>query len=151
LHIRPADFDDDQVRALLIEHVGDMLANSPPGTSYALDLSGLDRPDVSFFAAWDGEALLGFGALKALNETSGELKSMRTARAHLRKGVARALLAHLLALASARGYHRVSLETGAGPTFEPALALYRQRGFMQGAVFGDYVETPFNQFFHLDL
>jgi putative acetyltransferase len=144
-------FEDVQVRALLALHLTGMHAASPPGTVYALDLSGLQRPDISFFAAWEGDALLGVGALRELSATAGEIKSMRTADAHLRKGVAAALLEHLLALARARGYERVSLETGSGPAFEPALALYRRYGFVEGDVFGDYAPSDFNRFFHLAL
>lgn len=151
ISITPADFEDPQILALLRLHLAGMRASSPPGASYALDLSGLRAPDIRFFAAWEGGALLGFGALKELTPTSGEIKSMRTAEAHLRKGVATLLLRHLLGVARARGYARVSLETGLGPAFEPALALYRRHGFVQGEAFGAYQPGPFNQFFHLAL
>lgn len=149
MDIRPGDFDDPRELALLRLHLQDMRAT--PGTSYALDLSGLKAPSISFFTAWDGDALLGMGAIKQLDARSGEIKSMRTDPAHLRKGVAAAILEHLIALARARGYARVSLETGSGEAFEPALALYRGRGFANGPVFGDYEAGPFNQFLHLDL
>ena len=143
------DFDDERVLALLREHLAGMHANTPAGHVYALDLSGLRVPAVTFVTAWVGEDLLGCGAIKELDATSGELKSMRTASAHLRKGVGAALLEHLLALARARGYRRVSLETGSGAAFEPALALYRKYGFANGGAFGDYVASEFNQFLHL--
>lgn len=97
------------------------------------------------------EELLGCGALKELDPSSGELKSMRTATPHLRRGVASRMLEHLLSVARSRGYARVSLETGSGPAFEPALVLYRSRGFVDGPAFGDYAATEFNQFLHLDL
>ncbi len=151
MDIAAGAFENVQVRALLALHLTGMHAASPPGTVYALDLSGLQRPDISFFAAWEGDALLGVGALRELSATAGEIKSMRTADAHLRKGVAAALLEHLLALARARGYERVSLETGSGEAFEPALALYRRYGFVEGDVFGDYAASDFNRFFHLAL
>ena len=148
---RPADFTDPQLLALLQLHLAGMHAQSPPGSVYALDLSGLDVPEVSFWTAWEGDMLLGCGALKALSAQSGEIKSMRTHPAHLRKGVGAALLVHLLALARARGYRRVSLETGSGPAFEPALALYGGFGFVNGPAFGDYAPSDFNQFLHLAL
>ena len=94
------------------------------------------------------------GALKALPDGTGELKSMRTHPDHLRKGVARAMLEHIIAEAKTRGMTRLSLETGDGPAFEPALTLYLQRGFVEGEVFGDYAcvaDSGFNRFFHLDL
>jgi putative acetyltransferase len=149
--IRPVDFQDPQVLALLREHLTGMHANTPAGQVYALDLSGLQRPEITFVAAWDGENLLGFGALKELAPGRGEIKSMRTARAHLRRGVGARILDHLLALARSRRYHTVSLETGSGPAFEPALTLYRKAGFTRGDAFGEYVASPFNQFFHLGL
>lgn len=151
IRIVPVDFDDPHIQALLRLHLHHMHDQSPPGTSYALDLSGLRTPEIHFVAAWEGDALLGFGALKALGPTAGEIKSMRTAPAHLRRGVARRLLLHLLDVARSRGYTRVSLETGSGPAFEAALALYQRHGFVAGEPFGDYRPSAFNQFFHLAL
>jgi putative acetyltransferase len=151
LTIVPGDFADPQVLALLRAHLAGMHANSPPGSVYALDLSSLQTPDIAFFAAWDGADCVGIGALKALSPTHGELKSMRTHAQHLRKGVAARMLEHLLSVAQARGYARVSLETGSGEAFEPALALYRRRGFANGEPFADYAPSSFNQFLHLDL
>ncbi len=151
MKIVPGDFDHPQVIELLRLHLAGMHANSPPGSVYALDLSGLRRPDISFYTAWDGEALLGCGALRELSPAQGEIKSMRTFPQHLRRGVAAALLRHMLAEAGARSYRRVSLETGSGDAFEPALALYRRFGFVNGEAFGDYKASAFNQFLHLDL
>ena len=149
--IVPGDLTDPRVVALLREHLEGMRASSPPGSVYALDLSALQAPEIAFFTAWQGEVLLGCGALKHLGDATGELKSMRTAAAHLRRGVGAQILDHLLAVARARGYRRVSLETGSGPAFEPALALYRRHGFVNGEPFGDYVASEFNQFLHLDV
>jgi putative acetyltransferase len=151
MRIAPGDLDDPRVLALLRRHLEGMHASSPPGTVFALDLAGLKAPGISFFAAWDGDTLLGMGALKALDPVSGEIKSMRTDAAHLRKGVGAAMLEHLIGIARERGYRRISLETGSGPAFEPALALYRKRGFVNGEAFADYREGPFNQYLHLDL
>lgn len=149
--IKPGDFDDERVKALLTRHLEGMHANSPPGHVFALDWSGLQKPEISFYALWEGEALLGVGALKELDSTSGEIKSMRTADAHLRRGVGAMILDYIIGEARRRGYVRLSLETGSGPAFEPALALYRTRGFTSGGAFGDYEKSPFNQFLHLDL
>jgi putative acetyltransferase len=149
--IIPGDFEDARVIDLLRLHLAGMHASSPPGHVFALDLSGLRRPDISFYTAWEGEALLGCGALRELSPTQGEIKSMRTYPRHLRRGVAAALLTHMLGTARERVYQRVSLETGSGDAFEPALALYRRFGFENGEAFGDYVASPFNQFLHLDL
>jgi len=149
--IKPGDFDDDRVKALLVRHLEGMHANSPPGHVFALDWSGLQKPEISFYALWEGEDLLGFGALKELEPRAGEIKSMRTADAHLRKGVAAAILDHIITEARQRGYSRLSLETGSGPAFDPALKLYRKYGFTDGEAFGGYGKSPFNQFLHLDL
>jgi putative acetyltransferase len=149
--IKPGDFGDDRVKALLTRHLEGMHANSPPGHVFALDWSGLQKPEISFYALWDGEDLLGFGALKELERRAGEIKSMRTADAHLRRGVAATILDHIIAEARQRGYTSLSLETGSGPAFEPALKLYRKYGFIEGGAFGGYEKSPFNQFLHLDL
>jgi putative acetyltransferase len=151
LNIVPGDFKDERVLALLREHLDGMHGSSPPGTVYALAAEALQAQDIAFFVAWEGEELLGCAALKHLSESCGELKSMRTASAHLRKGVASRLLDHLLSVARSRGYRRVLLETGSGPAFEPALALYRRYGFQNGEPFGDYQASAFNQFLRLDL
>lgn len=151
MNIRPGDFDDPQVIALLRLHLQGMQAQSPPGAVFALDLSGLQAPDIAFFTAWEGDELLGCAALRALSATRGEIKSMRTAPSQLRRGVAAALLQHLLSLARARGYRQISLETGSGPGFDAAIALYRRFGFVSGPAFGDYAGSAFNQFLHLTL
>jgi putative acetyltransferase len=149
--IKAGDFTDDRVKGLLARHLEGMHASSPPGHVFALDWSGLQQPEISFYALWEGDELLGFGALKELDSRTGEIKSMRTADAHLRRGVAAAMLEHLVGEARRRGYTRLSLETGSGPAFEPALELYRKYGFVDGGAFGGYEKSPFNQFLHLDL
>ncbi|MRH00074.1 GNAT family N-acetyltransferase [Xanthomonas sontii] len=149
--IRPGELDDPAVRGLLEYHVQQMHAQSPPESVYALDVSGLRRTDVRVWSVWRDEALAAVGALRTLDDGGGELKSMRTHPAFLRQGAAAALLEHLIALARAEGLQRVSLETGSGAAFEPALALYRRRGFRNGPAFGDYVPSAFNQFLHLPL
>lgn len=151
LSIREDDLSGAQTRELLTLHLSGMHANSPPGHVFALDLSGLQVPEVTVWSAWDGESIAGIGALKALGDGRGEIKSMRTHPDHLRKGVGAAILERILAEAKARGLTRLSLETGSGEAFEAALAMYRKRGFQSGGAFGDYVASDFNQFMHLDL
>ena len=149
--IKPGDFGDDRVKGLLARHLEGMHASSPPEHVFALDWSGLQQPQISFYALWEGEELLGFGALKELGPRAGEIKSMRTADAHLRRGVGATILSHIIDEARRRGYVRLSLETGSGPAFEPALELYRKHGFTEGGAFDGYEKSPFNQFLHLDL
>jgi putative acetyltransferase len=118
---------------------------------FALDLSGLCVPEVTVWSAWHGQAILGIGALKELGDSAGEIKSMRTHPDHLRKGVATALLEYMIGEARKRGLRRLSLETGSGPAFEPALSLYRKRGFTDGEAFANYERSSFNQFLHMEL
>tara|TARA_R110000824_G_scaffold285418_4_gene473611 strand:- start:101 stop:556 length:456 start_codon:yes stop_codon:yes gene_type:complete len=151
LEIRLDDLSGQQVQDLLAAHLAGMQENSPPESVYALDLSGLLTPDMSVWTAWDEEQLMGVGALKHLSDSQAEIKSMRTDPAHLRKGVGLSILNHIIDVAISKGYRRLSLETGSGESFEPALALYRRRGFCNGAAFGDYRATEFNQFLHLEL
>lgn len=151
MRIAHDDLRHPAVVALLERHVAEAVRNSPPGRAYVLDIDRLRDPALTVFAAWDGDALMGLGALRALGGDHGEIKSMRTAPAHARKGVARAMLAHLLGEARARGYARVSLETGASDAFAAARALYEGAGFVACPAFGDYRETEFNRYYSLAL
>jgi putative acetyltransferase len=149
--IRPDDLTDPQSRALLALHLSGMQAESPADAVFALDLSGLQSPDIRLWTLWDGGAVAGVGALRTISAEQGEIKSMRTHPDHLRKGVAGALLRHIIATARAQGMARLSLETGRGAAFDPALALYRAQGFVDGGAFGDYRDNGFSQFLHLTL
>lgn len=145
------DLSGEQSRALLALHLAGMHANSPPDAVFALDLSGLTAPDVTVWSAWRNSRIASIGAMKLLGGKQAEVKSMRTHPDFLRMGAAAALLDTIINEAQARGVTRLSLETGSGPSFEPALALYRQRGFRPGDAFSDYTASEFNQFFHLEL
>lgn len=151
LTLREDDLTSAPVQALLALHLGAMHAHTPPGHIHALDLSGLRAPGVTVWTAWAGANLAGIGALWAHDARQGEIKSMRTHPDHLRQGVAAAILERIIEHATAAGLRRLSLETGSGAAFEPALALYRRRGFRPGEVFAGYEATGFSQFFHLDL
>ncbi|MCH6484436.1 GNAT family N-acetyltransferase [Pseudoxanthomonas sp. LH2527] len=142
MDIRLDDLRHPAVIALLQEHLDWMHRTSPPESVHALDLDALRGNDISFWAAWDGEALAGCGALRRLDAGHGEVKSMRTAQTHLRRGVAARMLDHILDEARHRGYRRLSLETGSMAYFAPARALYTRAGFVACAPFGDYVEDP---------
>ena len=145
------DLTHPDVIALLELHLRSAFENSPPGSVFALDLTGLRDPAVTLWSAWDGEDLLGLGALKRLADDHGELKSMRTAPAHLRKGVAAAMLGHLIAEGRMRGYERLSLETGSNPPFAAARALYERTGFAPCGPFADYVDTDFSRYYRREL
>jgi putative acetyltransferase len=151
VRIEEGGLDDPRVQALLAQHFAASRANTPEGFAYALDLSGLRVPEIRFFAAWDGESLLGIGALKRLAPDHGEVKSMRTADAALRRGVARAMLRHIIGQARAAGMARVSLETGTQGYFRPAVALYLAEGFTPCGPFGEYAASAENRFLTLAL
>ncbi len=151
MRIAPARLDDPRVVALLDHHLREAHRNSPPGSVFALDLSGLADPALTLWGAWDGDALLGLGALKRLDDETGEIKSMRTADTAQRRGVGRAMLDHLLWQARARGLRTVKLETGANDAFAPARAMYAAAGFVPCEAFGDYVLTDFNRCYALTL
>ena len=146
MEIRLDNLRSPEVVGLLNEHLHSMAQHSPPESVHALDLAGLRRPEVSFWSAWEGAQLLGCGAIKQLDATHGEIKSMRTASAHLRKGVAAALLQHILVEAGKRRYRRLSLETGSAPAFAPARSMYARFGFVPCEPFADYVPDPHSVF-----
>ena len=146
-----ADLDDPRVQDLVALHQRAMVEGSPPGLSFALDLSGLQDKAVTVWTVHVGERVAAIGALKRLYAVWAEVKSMRTHPDFLRQGCAAAMLETIIAHARAGGLKRLSLETGTGPAFEPALALYRRRGFVNGPAFADYVLTDFNQCLHLAL
>ena len=149
--IREDDLSSEPVQALLALHLSGLRAASPPGAVYALDLSGLRGPDVTVWTAWRGDNLAGIAALKLLDSASAEIKSMRTHPDFLRRGAADALLDHIIAIARQRKLRLLSLETGSGDAFAPALALYRKRGFKNGEAFAAYRPSAINQFLHLPL
>ena len=142
MDIRRDDLRGPEIAQLLQEHLHDMHRVSPPESVHALDLESLRQPDITFWTIWDAGTLAGCGAIKELDPQHAEIKSMRTASAHRRKGVARQLLQHLLAEARQRGYTRVSLETGAMDFFLPARALYASFGFENCPPFSDYIADP---------
>lgn len=146
MEIRVDELRGPEIARLLQEHLDSMKLLSPPESVHALDLDKLRQPDITFWCAWQDEELLGCGALKELDATHGEIKSMRTATAHLRKGVAAEMLAHIIGEARRRKYQRLSLETGAVEAFTPAHRLYARLGFQTSGPFGNYVEDPHSVF-----
>lgn len=146
--LHEGELDADDVRALLAQHVAEMNAGTPPSACHVLPADGLADPAIRFFTlrGEDG-TLLGCGALKRLGDSQGEVKSMRTADAALGRGVGRALLDHLTAVARADGMTRLSLETGNSEMFDAATRLYRREGFAPCGPFGGYRSTEFTTFY----
>lgn len=145
------DLSGEAIRELVAFHLSGMHANSPACKVHALPVEKLRQPGVTFYSAWVGDALAGMGAIRELDPMHGELKSMRVASDWLGKKIGEAMLLHLLSVARQRGYARVSLETGQGPAFEPALGLYRKHGFVNCEAFADYVLDEFSQCLTLQL
>lgn len=151
MRIEVDDLSRPQVHALLEEHLANMYELSPPEQVFALDLSKLRAPDITFWTAWEGEQLMGCGALKELSPTHGEIKSMRTPAAARGRGAGRAVLAHIIAVAQQRGYTMLSLETGTHRAFEPAHRLYMREGFEVSGPFGNYLPNEHSVFMELRL
>lgn len=154
--IREDDLTHRQTRELLAYHLSGMHENSPPEAVFALDLSGLQVPEVTVWSAWQtvgyGQMeIASIGALKMLGNGRAEVKSMRTHPDYLRKGAAGAILDKVIDTARERGVTRLSLETGRGEPFEPALAMYRKRGFADGGPFSDYVPNEFSRYLHMNI
>ena len=146
MHIHVDDLTGPEIFELLQAHLAGMRALSPPESVHALDVADLRHPSVTFWTVWQGVDLMGCGALKELDATHGELKSMRTSAKHLRKGVAKTLLQHIVGVARSRGYARLSLETGPVEGFKPAHSLYANMGFTECGKFANYSDDLFSVF-----
>jgi putative acetyltransferase len=145
------DLSGAEVQALVTFHLAEMHKHSPACSVHALPADKLREPGVAFWSAWLGADLAAIGAMKQLDAGHGELKSMRAAPAFRRRGLGEAMLLHLIEAARERGYRRLSLETGSGAPFEPAIALYRKHGFVECGPFADYSENPFSTFMEIFL
>jgi len=151
MQIVDGGLDDPRVQALLAEHFDTARAQTAPGSAHALDLSGLRSPDIRFWSAWDGDHVIGIGALRRLSDIHGEVKSMHTVRSGRRRGAGSAMLRHIIAAARQMKLSRLSLETGSWPYFDPARAFYKRHGFVECPPFGDYVADPNSVFMTLEI
>jgi putative acetyltransferase len=141
--------DDPQaadVRELLGQHLAFASSLSPPENVFALEVTGLRDPAISFYSGRRGGQLLVVGALKRLDVSHAEIKSMHTAAAARGSGLGRAMLAHLIEVARSRDYRRLSLETGSMDGFAPARALYASAGFAECGAFGAYPASEYSTF-----
>ncbi len=151
LVVRPEDPSSPEVLALIGRHLDFARRLSPPEHVHALQASGLLDPAVTFFGARSGGRLVAIGALRQLDESHGELKSMHTAEEDRGGGAGRAMLEHLLSVATQRNYSRVSLETGTQEGFAPARRLYARAGFRPCAPFGEYTVNPYSVCMSLEI
>ena len=140
------DLTGREIAEFLEDHVRQLRAISPPESKHALDLDGLRRPEITFWTALDGDTIVGCGALKRLDATHAEVKSMRTAPARTRGGVASSLLGHIIDEATRMGFRRLSLETGSAEFFRPARRLYEKFGFAYCEPFAGYRPDPNSAF-----
>ena len=146
MDIRVDDLSSHEIIGLLHEHLRSVALHSPPESVHALGLDALRNPDITFWSVWQHSELMGCGAIKELDSRHGEIKSMRTASSHLRKGVAAGLMRHILEEAERRSYERLSLETGSMDAFAPARSLYASLGFKPCGPFANYLEDPYSVF-----
>ena len=151
MEIKLDDLNGPEIANLLDEHRETMKATTPPESAHALNLDELRHPDIAFWSLWIGNDIAGCGALKKLDSTHAEIKSMRTSKRHQRKGVAAKVLEYLILEAKQRGYKKLSLETGAMEYFLPARSLYAKSGFIVCGPFGNYVLDPNSVFMTMDL
>ncbi|MFK7860559.1 MAG: GNAT family N-acetyltransferase [Granulosicoccus sp.] len=151
MKIQEEDPGTTDVRALLLEHLAAMRTHSPPESVHALDIDALRLPAITFWTVRENDELLGCGGLKQLNVESAEIKSMKTASAHHRKGVARLLLSHILDVAKERKLEYLLLETGTPEAFVPARRLYERHGFVECEPFADYKRDPYSVFMRCDI
>ncbi|WP_129691262.1 GNAT family N-acetyltransferase [Gottfriedia acidiceleris] len=151
MEIKVDDLTGTEVAKLIGEHLQGMTQHSPPESIHALNLEGLKKPEITFWSVWEQSDLVGCGALKELDPLHGEVKSMRTSSAHLRKGVAKHMLQYIIEEAKSRGYKRISLETGSMEAFDPAKKLYELFGFKYCKPFAEYKDDPNSVFMTLEL
>ncbi len=151
MNIVDDDLEGPEIAALLREHVQGMVDTSLPDSIHTLSIEALRSPDIAVWSAWERSELLGCGALKELDDSTGEIKSMRTADDQLGKGVATEILQHIVKISRQRGYRSLYLETGSAPAFQPAHSLYLKAGFSYCGPFADYSDDPFSRFMVLPL
>jgi putative acetyltransferase len=151
MEIKLDDLTGSKVAELVMEHLQGMTLHSPPESIHALNLKELQKPEITFWSAWEGDELIGCGALKELDRQHGEIKSMRTSTPHLIKGVEKGILKHIIDVAKRRGYGRLSLETGSMEAFEPAKRLYANFGFEYCGPFSEYIQDPNSVFMTKEL
>ncbi|HEY6427869.1 MAG TPA: GNAT family N-acetyltransferase [Acidimicrobiales bacterium] len=151
LEVHAGDPGAPDVRAVVERHLAFARSQTPGPYSHAVEPDDLSDPAVTVFCARAHGRLVGIAALRELDPSHGEVKSMHTVEDARGRGVGGAMVAHLLAVARQRGYRRVSLETGTGDAFAPARALYAAVGFEPCSPFGDYDASPFNHFMTMEL
>jgi putative acetyltransferase len=151
VEIKIDDLLDGAIETLLQEHLEEMHKYSPPDSIHAHDSDSLKNTSITFWSAWIDNELAACGALKEINSRHAEIKSMKTSRLHLRKGIGKNILSHILTEAKSRKYSTVSLETGTNEAFLPARKLYEQFGFQECGPFADYSLDVYSTYYRKEL
>ena len=145
------NFDNFEVNELLKKHFIELRAASPEGSAHVLDIPGLKDPTIRFWSLWDGDNLVGCGALKLLESKHGEFKSIRVANKFRKSGMGEKIISHLIDQAKQIGIKKLSTETGAGEFFAPARKLFKKFGFQKCAPFAQYKEDPNSCYYNLKI
>lgn len=141
----------EDLELLFQRHTQDMHADTPPESIHMMPRETLVHPDIDFFVLRDGGRPVGMGAIKRIEDGHGEVKSMHVLTEERGRGLARLLVDRMIDSAQARGYARLSLETGTQEMFLPARKLYERAGFVECGPFADYRLDPYSVFMTLDL
>jgi putative acetyltransferase len=151
VRVAPASVDEPAVRSLILFHLADMKANSPPELAFVLDVDAYRDPALLLLGAWVSDDLAAIGAMRDLGDGTFELKSMRAAPEFKGRGAGKAILRQLMEEARTRDAYALLLETGTGERYVAAEGLYRAHGFVPCPAFGDYpADSPFNRYFRFD-
>ena len=145
------NFDDPKVNELLTKHFIELRSVSPDDSCHVLDIEGLKHPTIKFWSFWDNNQLIGCGALKFIDKSHGEFKSIRIEDKYRRKGMSSEIISHLIEQAKKNGIKKLSIETGAGKFFEPARKLFKKFGFKTCDPFANYKEDPNSCYFNLEI
>ena len=149
--IQKADLFSEEFIALIKAHKALMLSQSPPESSHALLIEGLRVAEIQVWSLFEGDTLVGCGALKTWDSETGEIKSMHTVSTLRGKGLGRQMLNHLIEEARKKNLHFLKLETGSQEGFLAARKLYESAGFSYCGPFGDYRLDPNSVFMSLEL
>ena len=134
------NFDNPKVHELLSKHFVELRAASPEGSAHVLDIPGLKVSSIKFWSLWQDENLIGCGALKFLDESHGEFKSIRIHDNFRNKGYGINVINHLINEAKKLNIKKLSIETGAGDFFLPARKLFKKCKFEECQPFAHYKE-----------
>jgi len=141
------NFDDPEVNNLLNKHFIELRSVSPAGSAHVLDIAGLNDQTIKFWSLWENKDLVGCGALKFLDKSHGEFKSIRVADKFRKKGVGERIIGHLIEEAKKLQITKLSIETGSGEFFSPARKLFMKLNFKICGPFAHYKEDPNSCFF----